>query len=45
MSAAITFQVAREATSSRLSQAIWSRPRNTVSGPSALWVLSVFGPR
>ena len=45
MSAEITFQVACDASSSRFSHSIWSRPRNTVLAPGAVSRLSPFGPR
>ena len=45
MSAAITFQVAREARSACFSQRICSGPRNAVSGPGSAWSFALLGPR
>ena len=45
MSAAITFQVARESSSARFSQASCCGPRKYASGPYAVCRFSPFGPR
>jgi hypothetical protein len=45
MSAAITFQVARDARSSRFSQVVCSRPRIRAASLSDVSRFSVFGPR
>ena len=45
MSAAMTFHVARDASSLRFSHSNWLRPRNAVSGPGTGCRFVVFGPR
>ena len=45
MSAAMIFQVAREADSASVSHCIWAGPRNAVSVPATVCRFSLLAPR